>query len=66
MARSPDDCLAQIALDDWLLFSTLFTGDAFCAATKASRPQSAFIAIDCFGGRVKALMTNPSFTFERF
>jgi hypothetical protein len=66
MARSPDDCLAQIALDDWLFFSTLFTGDAFCAATEASRAQSAFIAIDCLGGRVKALMTNPPFIFERF
>jgi hypothetical protein len=66
MASSPDDCLAQIALDDWLLFNALLTGNAFCAAIKASCAQSAFIAIDCFGRRVKALMTNPSFTFERF
>jgi hypothetical protein len=50
LSRSPDDCLAQIALDDWLFFSTLFTGDAFCAAIKTSRPQPAFIAIYCLGG----------------
>jgi hypothetical protein len=50
MARSPDDCLTQIALDDWLFFNALLTGDAFCSTTKASRPQSAFIAIDCLGG----------------